>query len=99
MRKVKLSKVLSKLDENANPYQRFVQFYEALGWDKASLLNPVKIKLNQKDWTSLVTNEMRHAEKLGMTGVEVGFLWADRGPSADTNIEEGVIIIERGAFE
>ncbi|UZQ84260.1 hypothetical protein [Thermoanaerobacter sp. RKWS2] len=98
MRKVKLLEVLSKLDENANPYQRFVQFYEALGWDKTSPLNPLKIKLNQSAWTRLVSDEMRRAEKFNMSTLEIGFLWADKGPSADTNVEEGIIIVEEGAF-
>ncbi|MGH2331795.1 hypothetical protein [Thermoanaerobacter mathranii] len=98
MKKIKLTDVLSKLDPDANPYQHLVQFYEVLGWDKASPLNPIKIKLNQKDWENIVSNEMRDAEKFNMSSIEVGFLWTNRGPSTDTNVEEGIIIVEEGAF-
>jgi len=98
MKEVKLSEVLKQLKEDFDPFQRFVQFYELLGWDKETQLDPRQIKLNKNDWIKLIDNEMQHAKKFNIPAVSVGFLWVDRGPSIDESVTEGIILIEGGVL-
>lgn len=91
-----LRDVLEQLGEDLDPYQRFIKFYELLGWDKETVLDPTQIKLNKDDWMELVTNEMRHASKFNIEAVNIGFLWVDRGPSTDEKVPRGTVIIEKG---
>jgi hypothetical protein len=96
MKKVKLENILKELDNNLDPYRKLIKFYELLGWDKQKELDPTKVRLNRKDLEILIRNEMQNAEKFGLSRLEVGFLWINRGPGEDSNIEEGIIVLKDG---
>lgn len=96
MGKVKLEDVLEKLDNSLNPYQKLIKFYELLGWDKQKNIDPTKVRLNEEDLTKLLKNEIEQGKKLGFTAFDVGFLWLNKGPGGDSNVEKGTVLLKDG---
>jgi hypothetical protein len=94
--KVRLESVLRKLDDALDPYQKLVKFYELLGWNKESNIDPTKIRLNKEDLEMLIENEIENAKRFGLTAVEVGFLWLNKGPGGDKAVEKGTILLKDG---
>ncbi|HHW56449.1 MAG: hypothetical protein JG775_1902 [Defluviitaleaceae bacterium] len=96
MEKVKLENILRKLNNNLDPYQKLIEFYELLGWDKQKNIDPTKVRLNREDLATLLKNEMESAKKFGLTRLEVGFLWLNKGPGGDDSVERGTLILKDG---
>lgn len=96
MEKVRLESVLRKLDDVLTPYQKLAKFYELLGWNKENNIDPTKVRLNEEDLEALIKNEMENAKRFGLTAIDVGFLWLNKGPGGDKDIEKGTILLKDG---
>jgi hypothetical protein len=96
MEKRKLKDILSQLKNVSSPAERLIKFYELLGWNKENNIDPTKIRLNEEDLEALIKNEMENAKKFGLTAIDVGFLWLNKGPGGDKDIEKGTILLKDG---
>lgn len=72
-----------------DPANRLKEFYQKLGWDGISYLDPGLVKLTEEDWAILLKTEIDHAGTV-VTGISeidvrigVGMMWANTGPSGD----------------
>jgi hypothetical protein len=96
MEKRKLKDILSQLKNVSSPAERLIKFYELLGWNKENNIDPTKVRLNEEDLEALIKNEMENAKRFGLTAIDVGFLWLNKGPGGDKNIEKGTILLKDG---
>jgi hypothetical protein len=96
MEKRKLKDILSQLKNVSSPAERLTKFYELLGWDGENNIDPTKVRLNEEDLEALIKNEMENAKKFGLTAIDVGFLWLNKGPGGDKDIEKGTILLKDG---
>lgn len=96
MEKRKLKDILSQLKNVSSPAERLIKFYELLGWNKENNIDPTKVRLNEEDLEALIKNEMENAKRFGFTAIDVGFLWLNKGPGGDKDIEKGTILLKDG---
>lgn len=96
MEKRKLKDILSQLKNVSSPAERLIKFYELLGWDKQKTVNPTKVVLNEQDLMMLLEEEMKRSKEFGFSALDVGFLWINKGPGGDRDIEKGTILLKEG---
>jgi hypothetical protein len=71
------------------PKDRLAEFYQKLGWDDTSYLEPNLVKITEEDWLYLLDAELTHAKSIITdmhevnVRIGVGMMWANTGPSGD----------------
>jgi len=68
------------------PGERLTEFYRKLGWDEKSVLDPTRVKITERDWRDIISNEIAHAKAIIDINeldirVGIGMLWTNTGPS------------------
>lgn len=76
------------------PEEHIASFYEQLGWERGTELDPASITINEQRWLD-ICGEYNHLsnEKIG------GFFWMNYGPSASKDVPYNKIVIDGGAFK
>lgn len=79
----------------SDPYEALVNFYKDLGWDEKKELDPMKVKLSEKDSKSFMDHVMGYSEDKDER-IALGFFYINKGPSGRAEVPEGKVILEPG---
>lgn len=87
----------------AEPGTGLIEFFDQVakhlgleGLDGVKKVDPTKVKVSQDRWIALVEQDTRGLDR--DQAISIGFLWVNKGPSSDPNLDDDTIIVEDWAF-
>ncbi|MFW5891189.1 MAG: hypothetical protein ACOCUI_03125 [bacterium] len=80
------------------PERMIINFYNDIGWDGESELDPTKVVINPVDWENIV-NEIQEKAETQDELIAIGFLWLNKGAGAENEVPKGRVRIYENSID